>query len=77
MADLRPFAALRYRAEAIDDLSAVLAPPFDVIAPDEQRVLLTRSPHNVVRLELPAASGPGADRYQAAAETLRCAQHDG
>ena len=71
MADVRPFAALRYRTEAAGDLSAVLAPPFDVISPEEHRTLLQSSPYNIVRLELPRSADTAADPYQAAGETLR------
>ena len=71
MAQLRPFAALRYAA--VDSLGAVIAPPYDVISPAEQDELYARDPHNVIRLEL-ARGGtdePLAGRYAHAAETLR------
>ncbi len=51
MATLKPFQALRY-APAAGDLSALLAPPYDVITPTEQEALYAASPHNVVRLIL-------------------------
>jgi uncharacterized protein (DUF1015 family) len=50
MADVRPFRGLRYNPARIDP-ALVLAPPYDVISPDEQRELYARSEHNVVRLE--------------------------
>jgi uncharacterized protein (DUF1015 family) len=52
VAAVRPFLALRYRdrAGALGDL---VAPPYDVISPDERDQLLARSPFNAVRLELP------------------------
>lgn len=52
MADVHPFRALQYSppAGALGDL---LAPPYDVISPDERRALLARSPYNAVRLILP------------------------
>ena len=52
MADVRPFRALQYSASA-EPLSALLAPPYDVISPEERRTLLARSPYNAVRLILP------------------------
>jgi uncharacterized protein (DUF1015 family) len=67
----QPFAGLRY---CRDDLSAVLAPPYDIIAPDEQRRLYDRDPHNVVRLEFGLANPDDTDdndRYSRAADTLR------
>jgi len=57
VADVRPFRALRY---SVPDLSAVVAPPYDVIS-DEQRVeYLTRSPHNIVHLTLPESEEQAA-----------------
>jgi uncharacterized protein (DUF1015 family) len=49
--DIRPFRALRYDPERVE-LSRAIAPPYDVIAPDERRALFDRDPHNAVRLEL-------------------------
>jgi uncharacterized protein (DUF1015 family) len=77
--EIRPFRALRYRADEVDDLAAVISPPYDVIGPDEQRELLARDPRNVVRLDLPAAE-PGdepEDRYRRAARTLAAWRSDG
>ena len=50
MVAIAPFRALRYNLERIGDLSAVVAPPYDVISPDEQARLYDASPYNVVRL---------------------------
>jgi uncharacterized protein (DUF1015 family) len=52
MADVRPFRALRYSAEA-GPLGDLVAPPYDVISPDERRLYLAASPFNAVRLILP------------------------
>ena len=52
MADVRAFRALRY-AEAAGPLGDLVAPPYDVISPDERRTLLATSPYNAVRLILP------------------------
>lgn len=59
MPQLLPFRGLRY-APAAGPLSSVLAPPYDVITPAQQRALEARSPYNAVRLEL--AEG-GEERY--------------
>jgi len=48
---VRPFRALRY-AGALDRL---VAPPYDVISPEQRLDYLARSPHNVVHLTLPDA----------------------
>jgi uncharacterized protein (DUF1015 family) len=50
MARIRPFRALRYD---VPDLSAVVAPPYDVISPEQRAEYLARSPYNVVHLTLP------------------------
>ena len=69
MPTLRPFRALRFDAGSTD-LSAVLAPPYDVISPAERQALLELDPHNIVRIELPADLGAaGPDDYRAAAAT--------
>jgi len=76
---VRPFRALRYAPEAVPDLAAVVAPPYDVIGPDELRALLARDPRNVVRLDLPVAE-PGDDpdeRYRRAARLLSTLRTDG
>jgi len=73
MADLRPFRPLRYDPRVVGDLSAVVAPPYDVISPARRDVLYARSPYNAVRLILNRA----ADPYAAAAETLQAWRRDG
>ena len=68
--NLRPFRALRFDVGA-PDLSAVLAPPYDIIGPEERQELLARDPHNIVRIELPADLGAaGPDDYAAAASAV-------
>jgi uncharacterized protein (DUF1015 family) len=76
---IRPFRALRYAADAVPDISSVVAPPYDVIGPDEHARLLARHPANVVRLDLPTAE-PGEEpdeRYRRAARTLAAWRSDG
>src|SRR5262245_24886068 len=68
MAEILPFAGLRYDLSRIDDAARVLAPPYDVISEGERLDLEARHPHNVVRLELPR--GEGDARYAAAAKLL-------
>ena len=79
MPHIRPFRALRYDASVVGDLALVVAPPYDVIAPDERERLAARHPANVVRLDLPvAASGDEPDdRYRRAAKTLAGWRSDG
>ncbi|GII51616.1 hypothetical protein Pth03_00050 [Planotetraspora thailandica] len=59
---LRPFRGVRF---AVDDLSAVTSPPYDLISPDDMRDLLARHANNVVRLIL-----PGTGHYGEAREIL-------
>ncbi len=47
----RPFRAVRYDTRRVD-LSAVIVPPYDVIAADERAGFFDRDPHNSIRFEL-------------------------
>src|SRR5689334_10310028 len=69
MAEIVPFAGLRYDLERVGDAARVLAPPYDVIGEAERAELEARDQHNVVRVELPR--GEGDARYGAAANLLR------
>jgi uncharacterized protein (DUF1015 family) len=69
MAEIVPFAGLRYDLGRVGDAARVLAPPYDVIGEAERAELEARDPHNVVRVELPR--GEGDARYGAAANLLR------
>ena len=53
MAELKPFRALRYDTERAGPLEDLIAPPYDVIGPEERDRYLERSPYNVVHLTLP------------------------
>ncbi len=53
MATIRPFRALRYDETVAGPLAGLVAPPYDVIAPEQRAAYLARSPHNVVHLTLP------------------------
>jgi len=52
MAEVKPFRAVRY-GDAAGPLESLVAPPYDVISPDEREELRARSPYNVVHLTLP------------------------
>jgi uncharacterized protein (DUF1015 family) len=69
VAEVRPLQALHYNLAAVGSLGDVLAPPYDVIDPDERRRLVARSPFNAVEVDLPEAP-EGADPYEHAAEVL-------
>jgi uncharacterized protein (DUF1015 family) len=52
MAEVKPFRAVRFSEQA-GPLDALVAPPFDVISPQEREQFLASNPHNVVHLTLP------------------------
>lgn len=72
MSLVRPFRARMYRHEPGADLSALAAPPYDVVSPEDRTALLVRDAHNVVALELPEGpldpEVPG-NRYETGAAT--------
>ena len=64
MPRFEPFAGVRYDLDRVD-LDDVVAPPYDVIGPEERAVLEARSPFNVVHIDL-AREENGRDRYATA-----------
>lgn len=68
MPRFEPFAGTRYDQSKVD-LADVVAPPYDVIGPEEQAALEERNPYNAVRLEL-GRDEPGQDRYELARTRL-------
>ena len=74
MPEVSPFRGVRYDVARVGTLSAVVAPPYDVIDSALQDQLYQASPFNVIRLELtrdePGDSGP-LDRYARAARELK------
>lgn len=73
MAVIAPFRALRYSPEKVGNVARVIAPPYDVISPEEQERLYAKSPYNVVRLIL----SRDADPYRSAACLLARWQQEG
>ncbi len=61
MVDIQAFRGWRYNPQKVD-LARVLAPPYDVVTPREQKDFLARSPYNVFHLEL-GEDSPAEDRY--------------
>jgi len=59
-----PFAGIRYDDEKVA-LDRVVAPPYDVISPDDRHRLEERSPYNVVHIDL-SRDEAERDRYAAA-----------
>ena len=70
MTAIRPFRALRYDAGRVD-LDRVIAPPYDVVTPEERRRYWERDPHSAIRLELTREVADEATTdYRDAADTL-------
>ena len=62
MAEILPLRAVRYAPSAVGSLDAVAAPPYDVIDDAMRAKLVSKSPFNVVEIDLPVADD-GGDRY--------------
>src|SRR5688500_10058105 len=62
MAEIRPLRAVRYEPSAVGSLDTVAAPPYDVIDDEMRARLVSKSPFNVVEIDLPVADN-GADPY--------------
>src|ERR671922_779535 len=58
MAEVKPFRAVRY-GERAGPVEALVAPPYDVISPEQREYLRARSPYNVVHLTLPDDEAEG------------------
>jgi len=74
MALIVPFRGISYNPRKIGDLSAVVAPPYDVISPEGQDALYRRHPQNVVRLILNKETpqdNPQDNRYTRSAALYR------
>jgi len=79
--EVAPLSAIRYEVRRVGgDLSAVLAPPYDVLDEADKKTLLTRSERNIVAIDLPhlppKSAGP-AEVYERAARTMQDWLRDG
>jgi uncharacterized protein (DUF1015 family) len=74
MAHIRSFSAIHYHKTRFPDLSAVIAPPFDVLDATHKAALQAKHPNNIVNVDLPhippKAAGP-AEVYEKSDVTLR------
>lgn len=77
---IRPLTAIRYGEKIGHDLSAVIAPPYDVLDEGPKQALLRRDPRNIVKVDLPftppKVAGPDLV-YKQAADTLHGWLSDG
>lgn len=74
MANLTPFRGVLYDPRTVKEIANVVAPPYDVIDANYQKVLHERHPNNVIRLELgmdEAGDSPTHNRYTRAAGLLK------
>jgi len=69
MAEIAPFRGILYDTKKAGDPAKLLAPPYDVISPEERAKLAALDAHNCVRLILP--DGDGDAKYAHAAQLLR------
>jgi uncharacterized protein (DUF1015 family) len=74
VARFTPFPAIRYTSDV--DLSAVIAPPYDVLSDADVDELEARDPHNIVHVDVPRERD-GDGRYDAAGDRLRSWLADG
>jgi uncharacterized protein (DUF1015 family) len=65
VAEVRPFAALRYDETKAGPLEQLVAPPYDVLSDSQRREYLDRSAHNVVHLTLPDSEEEAARDFAA------------
>src|SRR5206468_12214992 len=73
MAEITPFHGVLYDLAKVGDVTAVVAPPYDVIGPAEQTALYARHPANIIRLELgqdQSDDGPQRNRYTRAKQFI-------
>ncbi|HEY3302145.1 MAG TPA: DUF1015 domain-containing protein [Candidatus Binatia bacterium] len=73
MAKIASFKGILYNQKKIANPSRVVAPPYDVITPEEQEKLYSRSPYNIVRLILSREPEP----YESAARLFDEWQREG
>jgi len=69
MAEIRPFAGLRYDPTVAGDPAALMAPPYDVIDDAGRAELAARSPHGSIHFILP--EGEGQAKYPEGARRFR------
>jgi len=80
MAIIAPFKGLTYNFYDRKDLFHLVAPPYDVISPEEQEAYYQADPHNVIRLILGKKKIGDSDwdnRYTRAADFFQRWQSDG
>ena len=54
MAEIAPFQGIVYNQEKVEDMGNIVAPPYDVLTPDEQAQYHQSHPNNILHLDLGA-----------------------
>ncbi len=62
MVQIKPFRGTRYNAQLIEDPRQVVAPPYDIISPEQQEYYYSLHPNNIIRLIL-GKETPADDEY--------------
>jgi len=76
MPRFRPFPGLRYDRSL--PLDKVIAPPYDVVGPEQRAELAARHRANAIHVELPVQDNrSGLDKYRAAAQIFSTWRQDG
>ena len=70
MTQIAAFRALRFNPAVAGETASLVAPPYDVISPEQREQLAQRSEHNIVHLDLPLPVPGETDKYAAAAALL-------
>lgn len=72
MAVIAPLRGVRYDPEVSGSLEDIVTPPYDVISSNEEAFYSSRSPYNIIRLDIPRETAAGRDkegvRYKNAAD---------
>jgi uncharacterized protein (DUF1015 family) len=74
MADIHPFYGVYYNKSIVDDISAVICPPYDIITQQIEQELYRRSQYNFVRIEHSQQLPQDSDidnKYTRSADTLK------
>jgi uncharacterized protein (DUF1015 family) len=75
MPRIAAFRALRFDSTRLPDTAKVIAPPYDVISPEQREKLEAQHERNIVRLDLPR--GEGDAKYDSARAMLEAWMADG
>ena len=70
MTRIKPFKAITFNQEKINDLAQVVCPPYDIISPAQQEYYHGRSKYNLIHMLL-GKDIPGDDKYRRAASYFK------